>query len=1573
MRLLACLLVPTAKMWLLLACMLVPTTRGGHASCRSCVPGTHISKAESRIRRNCGPLWRAIADKTESAERTLVFLPASGFGDMALSWITATHLALRYSLRLRVLHHRKFNGVGHYLRHRSAAGAPLVLNATELPVPLIKVTDASQGSWKRGAPVTYLQEGVAHVNLVNSGMRWTGDNKTVFRSVMREKRWIFLHAGNANIYQLKANGMFDWHDDGRLRDEAVSHEYDHCVLRYAMNVQPRIAETLPPKAADVLIGIHVRSVRFLKNLASAASTTNASLASKWDDNYHLDVAWKMADFARFAEDARRLEPRDGRSSKWFVLSDSPSLLALLQRAWRDRVVAWTSNPVHVMNHSAGDLSSQYRDWLMLGRCDHVVCSGSQYSTSARLYAGTAGSALSYAHAYGGGGHVASLVNAVVVDTSVDIIKVDQASAFAVGAHTYEVSLLQGEAVCRDGSAPRWHFGDFESDERPQQGWRTHVMRCGAAPPAPAPKKAWKAAVCHPFLEPHPGARRPPESVVRRWVDYYLSRGFDRVCFYVHDRSLIYDGIEGTTWFVLDWLRDKGVHYGGQVTAINHCLYWHKERGTSYVLFGDVDEYVVETPRPARVHDLVEYALAASGADARRVASFDFGEYRVTSLAAHGTFVERLRFNATDETAGYRTGWMGHRKTLARVNGVVAAGIHGVTNERGLETHHFPPREMAILHARGHVHRPMGDERIVYVLPAGGRLGNALSTYAACYALALRTNTTVAVPRRNGACVHLAWLPGCGVGTPGHGGLANPLPDEPSWWLNDVGATVSAIKAAAGPFKCTGYRQSARYFANDAVLAARVRDVFKAAAPRAAADALWSEHVLPAARGRQATFVALYHRQGDEYSDPTNAYADCLPSSMFYAAALRWIRAKYDGPLVYVTSSHDFGEARRRALFPVLEERETLVAIDHQDPTVVLTALARCDAATFSFGTFSWWAAFLSNGPVLYDARLRDAGALGNTSCASVLRRGLAFDQLERFASEHIPRAWTPVGSTRVAVLLSGHVRNTFTTDANLSPLADFLALCAAAVDACDVFAHAWRDTEPTTPTYHTAAPGRPIDDANLLAALQPVRYELAAQPPALNEGMWGTSPMSRAGVRFSFAAMRAALHLAESHAAQHGAYDVYIRARYDMYRLREGAMVPARVVTCCFRNVHARSLYWFDSSPAGVLRGVASRGGGDNFFWGTPGAYRDVVARIHDEFDETTRECFAAFGDQHPENLLQQAARTVGVAVAGCGRDDGIGGCAASPGATPPLAPAASWPPQPPRLHFVNFAHGSAYENRQQCWARSAVARGGADAAKAWTLAELEADPLYEAALGHLVARLGAKAAAYRMNFALWKPLIILRELEKLRDGDWVAYSDVVRPYYLNSLHADKCFRASLWPLLAWLDRMMGAGSGAWLPGVYLDYRNRDFQPWFKNWPKNNFLARNASQTQRLLDAARLPPRLVNAVYSAHHLQNSWIVVRKSMATARLIREWFRLCASPESALTSIIDQSWYAILAVKYDLPAISGESLEGTPRDKHGHINPNALKDINVVLEALVGPNAGAIQLVTPNETRLGYTSST
>ena len=200
--------------------------------------------------------------------------------------------------------------------------------------------------------------------------------------------------------------------------------------------------------------------------------------------------------------------------------------------------------------------------------------------------------------------MASLVNAVVVDTSVDIVKVDQASAFAVGPHAYEVSLLQGEAACRDGLGAAVALRGLRVGRAAAAGLADprHALRRRAA--GAGAEKGVESGRVPPVPRAPPRGAAAAESVVRRWVDYYLSRGFDRVCFYVHDQSLIYDGIEGTTWFVLDWLRDKGVHYGGQITAINHCLYWHKERGTSYVLFGDVDEYVVETPRPARVHDLV---------------------------------------------------------------------------------------------------------------------------------------------------------------------------------------------------------------------------------------------------------------------------------------------------------------------------------------------------------------------------------------------------------------------------------------------------------------------------------------------------------------------------------------------------------------------------------------------------------------------------------------------------------------------------------------------------------------------------------------------------------------------------------------------------------------------------------------------------------------------------------------------------------------------------------------------------------------------------------------------------------
>ncbi|KAJ1454263.1 hypothetical protein M885DRAFT_522090 [Pelagophyceae sp. CCMP2097] len=78
----------------------------------------------------------------------------------------------------------------------------------------------------------------------------------------------------------------------------------------------------------------------------------------------------------------------------------------------------------------------------------------------------------------------------------------------------------------------------------------------------------------------------------------------------------------------------------------------------------------------------------------------------------------------------------------------------------------------------------------------------------------------------------------------------------------------------------------------------------------------------------------------------------------------------------------------------------------------MAALSTADGATFSFGSFSWWIAFLSNGPVLYDAKLADAKKLRETSCDFWLSRanhGAAEAvNISNFAAAHFPTAWRPI-------------------------------------------------------------------------------------------------------------------------------------------------------------------------------------------------------------------------------------------------------------------------------------------------------------------------------------------------------------------------------------------------------------------------------------------------------------------------------------------------------------------------------------------------------------------------------------
>ena len=50
---------------------------------------------------------------------------------------------------------------------------------------------------------------------------------------------------------------------------------------------------------------------------------------------------------------------------------------------------------------------------------------------------------------------------------------------------------------------------------------------------------------------------------------------------------------------------------------------------------------------------------------------------------------------------------------------------------------------------------------------------------------------------------------------------------------------------------------------------------------------------------------------------------------------------------------------------------SVAAIDHQRPEVAMAALSGCAAASWSHGTFSWWTAYLTQGPVYYDRGVFD--------------------------------------------------------------------------------------------------------------------------------------------------------------------------------------------------------------------------------------------------------------------------------------------------------------------------------------------------------------------------------------------------------------------------------------------------------------------------------------------------------------------------------------------------------------------------------------------------------------------------
>ena len=286
-----------------------------------------------------------------------------------------------------------------------------------------------------------------------------------------------------------------------------------------------------------------------------------------------------------------------------------------------------------------------------------------------------------------------------------------------------------------------------------------------------------------------------------------------------------------------------------------------------------------------------------------------------------------------------------------------------------------------------------------VVPSSGRLGNHLFVIYACYGIARHHNLCLRATATT--CAAFDFANYTDVACPGEPGLPGHAPQvhlklSRAWWAHEDGRRViPAEKRPRIDFQCLGYRQNAR-----AVDAAGV--VFPWKAKVAARGKALYENTT---RGLGADkVVALYHR----VAAGERQYQKCLPRRAFYARARRQFEQTIfpNRTVAYITSSYQFRDAA--AISSVLGEG--VRALDDREPAVVMAALTHADAATFSWGSFSWWVARLTRGSVLYDRGLRNSTWLEASGCGALVFGGGGAGPADarRFADEHLPRDWRPV-------------------------------------------------------------------------------------------------------------------------------------------------------------------------------------------------------------------------------------------------------------------------------------------------------------------------------------------------------------------------------------------------------------------------------------------------------------------------------------------------------------------------------------------------------------------------------------
>jgi hypothetical protein len=261
---------------------------------------------------------------------------------------------------------------------------------------------------------------------------------------------------------------------------------------------------------------------------------------------------------------------------------------------------------------------------------------------------------------------------------------------------------------------------------------------------------------------------------------------------------------------------------------------------------------------------------------------------------------------------------------------------------------------------------------------------------------------------------------------------------------------------------------------------------------------------------------------------------------------------------------------------------------------------------------------------------------------------------------------TRTSQVRVALQLSGHLRNLCDSPSNFAPLAALVAACRA-VTSCDLFVHTWDELHAHTPTWHTWYPSdvpnlgqssRPCVQ-QLTSALAPMAVEVERQVSrrSANEtwivaaGRHRETHVSLAGLRSAIEGVAAAARLRqrEERSGRVAPYDVAVRVRPDLYQRRNARKNRGRGER--YRGVPINQVCTVPSAawPVIVSRGrceTCVRGcddetrpgnkSGDMCFWSSPPTAIDRLVQAWDASADEFLDANLCWQRSSPQPLAQR-------------------------------------------------------------------------------------------------------------------------------------------------------------------------------------------------------------------------------------------------------------------------------------------------------------------------------------------------